>query len=88
MSDSVYNRKPTFVKMTAFAALIMLSSGFTDAWAKQDMRGARIGVPAEVQRNCRPANGAEISFGFAGAGDWVDPATGGICFSDPRPIAF
>jgi hypothetical protein len=85
MSKFVYTRKPA---IAAFSVLVMLSSGSANAWAKPEMRGSRMGVPADVLRNCRPANGGEIRFGFAGAGDWVNPNTGNICFSDPRPIAF
>jgi hypothetical protein len=88
MSPAFYTRKSSFVKLTAFTVLVMLTSGSANAWAKPEMKGARMGVPADVQRNCRPANGGEISFGFAGPGDWVNPTTGNICFSDRRPIAF
>ena len=88
MSRAVYTRKSSFVKLSAVTVLIMLSSGLANAWAKSDMKSARMGVPADVVRNCRPANGGEIRFGFAGPGDWVNPASGNICYSDPRPIAF
>ncbi len=76
------------VKRTAYATLMMLTFGTANAWAMENARGFRGEVPANVLRNCRPANGAEIRGGFAGSGDWVNAATGDICYSDHRPIAF
>jgi hypothetical protein len=66
----------------------MIGSGAANAWAKPDMRSARTGAPHDMQRNCRPANGGEILLGFAGSGDWVNPETGNVCFTDPRPMGY
>ncbi len=76
------------VKHTAYATLMMLAFGSANAWAMENARDFRGNVPANALRNCRPANGGEIRGGFAGSGDWVNGATGNICYSDPRPIAF
>lgn len=76
------------VKRTACAALMLLTLGSANAWAKENARDFKGNMPANALRNCRPANGGEIRFGFAGSGDWVNPATGNICYSDHRPIAF